>query len=193
MQQYWQTKLTAFDAELCKMVESLTEKPCEPKNGGNHYFFEADYEKHNQPEYILAIWNAIEGRTGKRLISIKDDADRHALFVRVNFSDNQYPGIIRAASDQSPQETFGKIYCHKLVEIRAIQVERNNAESVLRFVGNGEWEIERRPGGKAMFHFRNAAGSVYAHAPEHSYIVYVAPERFEIVDKETFEREYELR
>ena len=83
--QYWQTKLTAFDAELVKMVESLTGKPCEPKNGGSHYFFEVDYEKHNDPEYILAIWDAIEGRTGKRLISIKDDADRHALLVRVKF------------------------------------------------------------------------------------------------------------
>ena len=84
-QQFWQSKLTAFDAELCKMVESLTERPCEPKNGGTHYFFEADYQKHNTPEYILAIWDAIEGRLGQRLISIKDDADRHALFVRVKF------------------------------------------------------------------------------------------------------------
>lgn len=90
----WQSKLTAFDAELCKMVESLTGKPCEPKNGGSHYFFEADYEKHKQPEYILAIWDAIEGRTGKRLISMKDDPDRHALFVRVKFYND---GCLEAA------------------------------------------------------------------------------------------------
>ena len=85
MEQYWQNKLTAFDAELVKMVESLTGKPCEPKNGGDHYFFEADYEKHNEPEYIFAIWDAIEGRTGKRLVSIKDNPDRHALMVYVKF------------------------------------------------------------------------------------------------------------
>ena len=84
-QEYWKTKLTAFDAELIKMAESLTGKPCEPKNGGNHYFFEVDYEKHHDPEYIAAIMDAIEGRTGKRLIYIKDDADRHALLVRVKF------------------------------------------------------------------------------------------------------------
>lgn len=81
----WQSKLTAFDAELVRMVESLTGKPCEPKNGGTHYYILADYEKHNNPEYILAVWDAIEGRVGKRLISIKDDADRHALIVRVKF------------------------------------------------------------------------------------------------------------
>ena len=84
-QDFWKKKLTAFDAELFKMVESLTEKPCEPKNGGNHYFIEVDYEKHNDPQYILAIWDAIEGRTGERLISIKDDPDAHRLIVRIHF------------------------------------------------------------------------------------------------------------
>lgn len=189
--EYWRTKLTPFDTELAIMVESLTGKPCELKNGDNGYFFEADYENHNDPNYILAMWDAIEGRTGERLLEIKDNADRHALFVRVKFSEQKYPGIIRASRDCSPQESFGKTYCHKLVEIRAVQVERDNAENVLRFVGNGEWEIP--DDGPATFHFLNAAGSVFAHAPEHSYIVHAGPERFEIVDKETFEKEYELR
>lgn len=189
--EFWRTKLTPFDTELAIMVESLTGKPCELKNGGDNYFFEADYENHNDPNYILAMWDAIEGRTGERLLEIKDDAERHALFVRVKFSEQKYPGIIRASRDCSPQESFGKTYCHKLVEIRAVQVERDNAENVLRFVGNGEWEIP--DDGPATFHFLNAAGSVFAHAPEHSYIVHAGPERFEIVDKKTFEKEYELR
>lgn len=190
-QPFWKSKLTPYDAELFMMVESLTGKPCEPKNGGDSYFFEADYEKHNQPEYILAIWDAIEGRTGKRLISIKDDAERHSLLVRVKFSDTQYPGIIRLPRDKEQTPTAGRVYCRKLAEIRAIQVDRNNADALLQFVGNGELEIPEI--GPAIFHFRNAAGSVYAHAPELSYIVYVAPERFEIVDEETFEREYERK
>lgn len=189
--EFWRTKLTPFDTELAIMVESLTGKPCELKNGDNEYFFEADYENHNDPNYILAMWDAIEGRTGERLLEIKDDAERHALFVRVKFSEQKYPGVIRASRDCSPQESYGKTYCHKLVEIRAVKVERDNAENVLRFVGNGEWEIP--DDGPATFHFLNAAGSVFAHAPEHSYIVHAGPERFEIVDKETFEKEYELR
>lgn len=85
MNDYWKTKLAPFDAELCKMVENLTGRPCEPKNGGDHYFFEADYRDHNEPEYILAMWDAIEGRAGKRLMEIKDDAERRALYVRVKF------------------------------------------------------------------------------------------------------------
>ena len=84
---YWKTKLRAFDSELCKMVESLTEQPCEPKNGGNHYFIEIDYRKHNDPQYILAIWDAVEGRAGKRLISLKDDPERQCLLARIRFYD----------------------------------------------------------------------------------------------------------
>ena len=81
----WKTKLTAFDAELVKMVESLTEKPCEPKNGDDHYFILVNYEKHNDPDYILAIWDAIEGRTGNRLLEIKDIPENNELFVKVKF------------------------------------------------------------------------------------------------------------
>lgn len=191
MEPFWKSKLTPYDAELFMMVESLTGKPCEPKNGGTHYFFEADYEKHNSPEYILAIWDAIEGRTGKRLISIMDDAERHALFVRVKFSDTQYPGIIRLAREKGQEPTKGRVFCRKLSEIRAIQVNRNNVDALLQFVGNGEMEIPKD--GPATFHFRNAAGTVYAHAPEHSYIVYLKSEHFKVVDESTFENEYESK
>lgn len=82
---YWKRKLTPFDFMLCNMVASLTGEPCEPKNGDDHYFFEANYKQHNDPIYILAIWDAIDGAAGERLISIKDDPDRTSLFVCVKF------------------------------------------------------------------------------------------------------------
>lgn len=91
MKNYWMTKLAPFDGELMKMVESLTGMPCEPKNGGDHYFFEADYRKHNDPQYILAIWDAITGRAGDRLISIRDDADRQTLLARIKFAPDICP------------------------------------------------------------------------------------------------------
>lgn len=191
MKDYWKTKLTPYDAELFMMVESLTQRPCVPKNGGNHYFFEADYENHiGKPEVLLAIWDAIEGRTGRRLISMNDNADRHAFMVRVRFSTEKYPGIIRSR-DREQNLGDGIIFRHKLSETLAVQVERNNPEVLFEFVGNGEMEIPEN--GPAVFHFLNCAGSVYSHAPEHSYIVYSGPEKFEIVDQETFEKEYEAK
>lgn len=84
-------KLTPWDRELFIMVESLTGKSCEPRDGGDHYFFEVNYENHNDPDYILAVWDAIEGRTGERLLNIKDDADRKSLFVYVEFYEGECP------------------------------------------------------------------------------------------------------
>ena len=82
---FWKSKLTAFDAQLCKMVESLTGFECEPKNGGDHYFIEPNYRDHNDPQFILALWDAIEGRAGDRLMEIHDDPERTCLWVRIRF------------------------------------------------------------------------------------------------------------
>ena len=85
MKKHWQKKLTAFDAQLCKMVESLTQRPCEPKNGGDHYFIEIDYTNNTDPQFVSAIWLAIEGRAGDRLQDMKDDPERHCLVARIMF------------------------------------------------------------------------------------------------------------
>lgn len=191
MKDDWKSKLGPFDAELCLMVESLTDQHCEPKNGGNHYYINFDYSKHNKPEYISAVCAAIEGRAGKRLISFKDDPDAQCMCVRIRFHNDEYPEIVYRDASAKENPDVGKRYCRQMGEIRALQVDRNNAAALLQFVGNGSFEIERRINGKATFHFRNGSGSVYAHAPEYSYIVYVKPGLFAVVDKETFEREYE--
>ena len=84
----WSDRLTFFDERLFVMLESLTRKPCKPKNGGDHYFIEIDYEnKIKDKEYLLAIWDAVEGFLGDRLISIEDNADRHAYMVKIKFED----------------------------------------------------------------------------------------------------------
>lgn len=89
MKNDWKKKLTAFDKDLLRMVESLTGMECVPKNGGDHYFFEANYEKHNDAQYILAIWDAIEGRAGDRLFDLRDNPERKALLAHVRFSQDR--------------------------------------------------------------------------------------------------------
>lgn len=191
MKQYLKKRLNSFDIELGIMVESLTGKPCELKNGGDHYFFEADYSDHaGDPDFIGAMWDAIVGRTGERLIRIKDNPTRKSLIVFVKYSDRKFPGIMRQErGEQNP--SYGQIYCKRIAEIRAIQVKRENAQRLIDFVGNGEMETPES--GPCIFHFRNVAGGVFAHAPEDSYIIYRGPERFEIMDRQTFEKEYEKK
>lgn len=194
MENEWKHQLIPFDTELALMVESLLGTPCELKNGGGWYFFVAKYGEHaKDPDYLAAVCRAIEGRAGERLVEIKDDPDLQQFIVRVKFSESQYPSVVCLPKDGEQAPGYGHVYCRKMDEIRALQVTRGNAERLLHFVGNGEMEIEKRPGGKATFHFRNAGGCVYSHAPEFSYIVYIGPERFEIVDQETFEKEYEYK
>ena len=89
MKKHWQKKLTAFDAQLCKMVESLTQRPCEPKNGGDHYFIEIDYTNNTDTQFVSAMRLAIEGRAGNRLVEIKDDPKRHCLLAQIKFYDGQ--------------------------------------------------------------------------------------------------------
>lgn len=191
--EFWKTKLTPYDAELAMMVESLTGVSCELKNGGDHFFFEANYRNHNDPQYICAIWDAIEGRAGDRLIDIQDMPERTSIFVRVRFSDEDYPALIRMAKFGTNKPESGDIYCKVMEEIRAVQVKRTNIEQLTEFVGNGEMEIEKRMNGKAVFHFRNAFGSVYEHAAEFDYIVFVKDGLFVVVNKEKFENEYERK
>lgn len=81
----WKSKLTAFDAGLCNMVESLTEMECEPEKCAEHFVIKPNYRKHNDPEFIMALWDAIEGRVGERLISISDAPEKTSLIVRINF------------------------------------------------------------------------------------------------------------
>lgn len=189
--EYWKTKLTPSDAELFVMVESLLGKHCLPCSGGDHYFFEADYELHrDEPEYLLAVWDAIEGRLGERCIEIKDDADRHAFLVRARFSTEKLPGLVRAAECRKPEPSSGVLYCGKLEEVLAMQVQRDNADALIRFVGNGEMEIPDK--GPAMFHFLNS-GVVFIHALEGDYIVYQGHGRFSLVPRKQFERAYERK
>ena len=188
---YWKTRLNPYDTELAIMVESLTGMPCELKNGGDHYFFEADYRNHNEPQYILAIWDAIEGRTGKRLIEIKDEPEKTCILVSVKFSEQEYPGIVRVENIEHSRQLSGDLYCRKLEEIRAMQVKPENVDCLIEFVGNGEMEIPET--GLATFFFRNASNSVYARARENDYVVFVKDGAFVVVDQKTFEREYERK
>ena len=110
MQNYWKQKLTPFDISLCHMVQSMTQMPCEPKNGGNHFFFEADYTKYHDPDFIAALWDAIAGRAGSRLINIRDDSERQTLLARIKFDkdrnpENAFVPVLESPEDVDPNIT----------------------------------------------------------------------------------------
>lgn len=201
--EYWKNKLTPYDAELFMMVESLTGKPCRAFSGeSSRYFIVVDYSKRPEPEFVSAVMDAIIGRIGDRFINIEDKADEMKFVVTIGFSTKNYPGIIRGESETKGNPERGIRYVSVneketgIPTICALQVRREETGRLLEFVGNGEMEVERNVDelhkGKATFHFLNA-GSVYAHANEFDYIVYVSAGRYEIVKQEIFETHYKRK
>ena len=188
---FWKNKLNPWDGELMLMVESLTGKPVEPKNGGDGYFFEADYSLHPDPDYVAALLGAIEGRAGQRCIEINDDPERKVLTAHIAFSKEILPGLAGTMTMTEAIPSSGNYYIDESSRIvAALQVRAGSAEDLITFVGNGEIEVPSE--GLATFHFLNAGGSVLAHAKEFDYIVYRRPGLYEIMSKPDFENEYHL-
>lgn len=186
-----EARLTPYDSELFIMVESLTGKKCVPKRGDGGFFFEVDYSCNRDPEFILAIYDAVSGRLGDRLIKINDDPDASRFIVFAKYSDENYPELVGKEAISRPNINVGNLFILRFGSgrKRAVNVTRQNLLRLLEFVGNGQMEIERRPGGKAVFHFVNG-GSVFQTAPEYSYIVHVRDDLFEVIDGEKFENEW---
>ena len=183
-------KLTPWDMELCRMVESLTNKPCEPMDGGSEEFFiVVDYSEVKDIDVVAAIVASVEGRVGKRLVDKIDKPDERKIIIHINFSDEKLPVYGgRKVSDGNP--VHGDKYCRKMEEIRALKVTRENLGKLIAFVGNGEMSMP--DGEPCMFTFLNA-GTVFAHAPENSYVVYDSPGRYAVISKDIFEGEFECK
>lgn len=169
------------------MVENLTGLACEPKNGGDHYFFEADYSRNPDPEYLLAIWDAICGRAGNRLYSIVDEPERHSFLVKLRFSGDIYPEMISTQTNHKPNLEKGNIFCHGDRRVTALQVKSENIGRVLAFIGNGTWEKPKdKPG---TLRFINGAAQVFKYAEEGDYVIHQEDNFFIVAKAAEFEKD----
>lgn len=186
MEKYdWKTELNEFDWSLCKMVANVTGKECYPLFGGDHYFIIANYYDNPDPDFVSALYDAICGRMGKRLREITDDPELRHIVARIDFAE----GPKNQMRIQQPDPDTGKPYCHTLSQIMAVQVQRDNAEELMRFCGGGDFRHNEK--GEAWFYFLN--GSVFADAVEGEYIYRNSKGHFFVVSEEEFEREYEAQ
>lgn len=185
-------QITPFDYEALVMLESLTGREVVPTELEDNFTFHAFYTKHNNPDYINAIINAIRGRFGERCIEVNDDPDNETLKFTIAYADVELPKLFGDLQTGIPHTGFGKVYCHQLEEIHAVQVTRFNVDQLQIFVGGGQMAIERKPGGKATFSFLN--NGIIVDVPEYSYIVKREnASHFEIWPAERFKKEWELK
>lgn len=167
------------DWALCRMVSSILKTPCEPKAGDDHYFFEADYGK-NPPEIILAIYDAICGRAGERLVSINDNPDAHHLLVKMRFAE----GVTDRAFVNEPDDYAAEIYHSGDETCLALQFTGDNAEQVAEFVGGG---VRQLVCGRTLFSFVNAQ-SVIQTVRVGQYVRKVRDYLYEVVPADKFEK-----
>lgn len=95
-----------------------------------------------------------------------------------------------SANSGMPDETAGDIYCHRLLEIRALPVKRDNLGKLRMFTGGGTMQIQGMPDGFAVYSFRDKGGAMMD-VPEGYYIVLAPGGKFVKMDIDYFRDSFE--
>lgn len=191
MENYWKKNLTSFDEALFTMVASLTQRPCEPKNGGNDkYYIVVDYSANPSPDIVNAIMDAVLGRLGDRAIRCRDFAEDQHFIVDIAFDKSRKETGIVKEGDLPPVPERGFLYCRRLKEVRAIQLLADNIGEVAEFTGAGVKCEGKAIDGRIYIRFMN--NGIYAHVLEGDYII-ADGGRFVVRRAKDFEAEYEQK
>lgn len=179
--------------EVVRMCESTTENEvklfkADDVRGGRLVFY---YQE--RKNVVIPLFEAIKARLRDRMVDSFNNEYLRAGIVTFKFADVDFPQEFGDMNKKwKDNEDEGNTYAHKLLEVKAIKVERYNVEKLINFVGGGQMTIPRTPNGIAVFSFLNNGGA-YLDAPEHDYVVRVGESRFKVVPAKEFENEWELK
>ena len=181
-------RLNSTDFALLALCENLTGRAIEPKAGigFDNYFFEVDYVDNLDADWLAAVFAAIEGKAGERLMELYDDPDRHAFFVRMRLAEK--PISMRRLMVEPPRLGLGEKCIFRrhgeVRELRYMRVDAGNINDLIKFVGNGEFV--KVPGQMGVFSFLNCGGMVFKDCVEGDYIIFVGFDRFIVVTQDEF-------
>lgn len=187
------SRLTPFDAETILIIKSVTGH--EPEITEKAESFEMKMYVDDKDEFIIkAAIDAVIGRYGLRMRAVKHIWEqmflRGATFV-VEYEKGAENLPDEVHSDKrEPNEKAGHLYCHRLLEVRAIVVSRDNIERLIDFTGGGTMEIPRKPGGIAQYSFVTENGVIMS-VPERWAVVRFPDGRFGKMNYKTFVEEFE--
>ena len=116
--EFLNAKLTPFDAELCRMVESLTGKPCEPQWWNlTQYRIIVDYSIRPEPDFVSAVIDAIAGRAGQRFVDVKDKPEEYKC--------GMFASVFRLPSYFKTEKAMRE-KAKEILRIVGLEEERNN-------------------------------------------------------------------
>lgn len=182
------SKLTPFDGELLVMIADIMKVEPTVEESATIYKISVPIGD-NSPDTVTAMQNAVRGRLGKRLIMLNDVDNCKEYYVAYVDDAESMADEIRTEYD-APDATAGTRYCRTLKEVDAIQVDRDNLETIKRFTGGGTMTIPRIPGGIAMYSFVSPDGLIID-TPETWYIIREDNGKFSHRPKREFDAEFE--
>ncbi len=177
-------RLTPYDTGLLRMIGSITRKAPRVGYFEGGFFVIAECGKLDVEERER-LSCAVAGRCGKRLIDI-DVSERDTVCFSIEYSNETCP--VSMIAERKAVEEIGNVYCHRLMEVYALKVEKYNEERLAAFVGGGEMRLDET--GEDVFTFLQ--NGIFVDAPEHSYII-CDDGYFFVETAENFEREWELK
>ena len=151
--------LTPFDAETLVMMESVsghTTKVDKGRTGFLVYMSIAGLDSAQKK----AVAEAVEGRWGRRLVTLMMFDERLSCKVRYAMDSDKMPREIRG-DYTSQSDADAPRYVSVVKYVRAIRVERDNLDALMRFTGGGTMTIPREPYGVAHYEFPDDKGIIH--------------------------------
>lgn len=150
--------LTPFDAETLVMMESVsghTTKVDKGRTGFLVYMSIAGLDSAKKK----AVAEAVEGRWGRRLVTLKMLDDKLSCKVTYAMDSDKMPREIRA-DYTSPSDADAPRFVSVVKYVRAMRVDRDNLDALMRFTGGGSMTIPKRPYDVVYYEFPDDNGII---------------------------------
>lgn len=150
--------LTPFDSETLLMMESVSgymTKVKKNRTGFSVYMSIAGLDSASKK----AIAEAVEGRWGRRLVALKMSDETLSCKVAYAMGSDKLPSEIRS-DFTTPSDNDVPRYVSIVKYVRAIRVERDNLNALMRFTGGGTMTIPRGLDGVAYYEFPDDKGII---------------------------------
>lgn len=176
--------LTRIDRETAVMISSIAGRnvSIDEKDDNFQIVLKTDGIDENM---IRKIRGAVSGKLGDRLLRTWRTSECIAFIVGYGEPDENLIGL---EARKTPDPKAGDVYCHRLEEVRAVKVARDEFDRLLRFTGGGH--MVTQVGGDCEYNTILFDGTILR-VPEGWWIVREVSGRFVKCDPAMFRRYYE--
>lgn len=150
--------LTPFDAETLLMMEDVSghkTKVNKGRAGFGVYMSIAGLDSAKKK----AVAEAVEGRWGRRLVTLKMLDDKLSCKVTYAMDSDKMPREIWG-DYTSPSDADAPRFVSVVKYVRAMRVDRDNLDALMRFTGGGSMTIPKRPYDVAYYEFPDDNGII---------------------------------